>query len=154
MKKRKNYLDERQEQKLLQIEHNACWLAVWGLALSMAVQTVRYGIGTGYATGESVLLLCLSVYISVACAKNGIWDRHLKPNVATNLLGASAAGIFVGVLNFYSTFRQYPDKIYGCIAAGVMTGIFCFILCFVTLGIMAQIYRKRSKDLEAEPEEE
>ena len=29
MKNMKNNLDEMQEAKLLQIEHNACWLAFW-----------------------------------------------------------------------------------------------------------------------------
>lgn len=31
MKKNKSNLDERQELKLLKIEHNGCWFAFWGL---------------------------------------------------------------------------------------------------------------------------
>ena len=36
-KLRRNRLDERQEQKMLQIEHNGCWIAFWGLAISLFV---------------------------------------------------------------------------------------------------------------------
>lgn len=35
---KKNNLDEMQEQELLKIEHNGCWLAFWGLLAVMAVQ--------------------------------------------------------------------------------------------------------------------
>ena len=31
-------LDERQEQALLKIEHNCCWLAFWGLLTALFVQ--------------------------------------------------------------------------------------------------------------------
>ena len=44
MKKRKNRLDEMQEQKLLKIEHNACWLAFWGLLAVMFGQIIYYGV--------------------------------------------------------------------------------------------------------------
>ena len=33
---KKNNLDEMQEQELLKIEHNGCWLAFWGLLAVMA----------------------------------------------------------------------------------------------------------------------
>ena len=35
MKIWKNRLDEMQEQKMLQTEHNACWLAFWGLLAAL-----------------------------------------------------------------------------------------------------------------------
>lgn len=38
MKKNKSNLDERQELKLLKIEHNGCWFAFWGLLAVMLVQ--------------------------------------------------------------------------------------------------------------------
>ena len=45
MRKMKNRLDERQEQKLLQIEHNGCWFAFWALLLSLFIQQMIFGIG-------------------------------------------------------------------------------------------------------------
>ncbi len=38
MKKRKNNLDERQEQRLLQIESSGFWLAFWGLLAAIVIQ--------------------------------------------------------------------------------------------------------------------
>ena len=38
--KRKNNLDERQEQMLLQVEHRGCWLAFWGLLIALMVQFI------------------------------------------------------------------------------------------------------------------
>ena len=32
IRKMKSNLDERQELKLLKIEHNGCWIAFWGIA--------------------------------------------------------------------------------------------------------------------------
>ena len=53
LKKEKNRLDEMQEQKMLQIEHNGCWLAFWGLGIVLIVQRClgvdfRYVAGDGY----------------------------------------------------------------------------------------------------------
>ena len=45
MKKKKNNLDEMQEQKLLKIEHNGCWLAFWGLFIVLIAQFIFYGPG-------------------------------------------------------------------------------------------------------------
>ena len=40
---KKNNLDEMQEQELLKIEHNGCWLAFWLLFASMAVESFAFG---------------------------------------------------------------------------------------------------------------
>ena len=40
MNQPKNNLDERQELKLLKIEHNGCWFAFWGLLIAIAIQLV------------------------------------------------------------------------------------------------------------------
>ena len=45
MKKgKKNRLDEMQEQKMLRIEHNCCWLAFFGLFAVILVQLLYYGM--------------------------------------------------------------------------------------------------------------
>ena len=41
--KMKNNLDEMQEQELLKIEHNGCWLAFWGLLVTMIVELFVFG---------------------------------------------------------------------------------------------------------------
>ena len=39
---KKNNLDEMQEQELLKIEHNGCWLAFWGMLAVMAIMIWGY----------------------------------------------------------------------------------------------------------------
>ena len=41
--KRTNNLDERQEQVLLRIEHNGCWLAFWGLLAALIAEQFIFG---------------------------------------------------------------------------------------------------------------
>ena len=52
MTTRKSNLDERQEQVLLGIEHNGCWLAFWGLLVSILAQEVIFGGEAKYIAGE------------------------------------------------------------------------------------------------------
>lgn len=69
-----NNLDEMQEQELLKIEHNGCWLAFWGLLLAIIVQAIS---GKGDPFGEWILFMLLAVYMGIACMRKGIWDRRL-----------------------------------------------------------------------------
>ena len=42
--KKKNKLDEMQEQKLLRIEHNGCWFAFWALIAAMLAGRAVWGV--------------------------------------------------------------------------------------------------------------
>lgn len=86
MKKTKSNLDERQELTLLQIEHNGCWLAFWGLLLALSVQLILGNNSIGALAGEWAVFMFLALYLMIACIRNGIWDRKWKPNFKTNLL--------------------------------------------------------------------
>ena len=67
---KKNNLDERQEQKLLQIEHNGCWMAFWMLLASLFVQQMIFGIGEWkYVAGEWIVFMCLALYLCISCIK-------------------------------------------------------------------------------------
>lgn len=77
--KKKNNLDEMQEQKLLKIEHTGFWLGFWGLAIIIYIQLAMGNSGFAYIGGETVILLLMALYTSVVCIRNGIWDRKLKP---------------------------------------------------------------------------
>ena len=82
----KSNLDERQEMQLLQIEHRGYWLAFLGLLISLLIQT---GIGVdGFRTiaGEFIVFMLLAIYMVIACIKNGIWDRKLKPTKKTTAI--------------------------------------------------------------------
>ena len=89
MKKTKSNLDELQELKLLKIEHNGCWLAFWGL---LAVILTQIAIGNDSKqdlSGEWIVFMCLALYLTVGCIRNGIWDRKLKPNFKNNIMASS-----------------------------------------------------------------
>lgn len=101
MKKTKSNLDELQELKLLKIEHNGCWLAFWGL---LAVILTQIAIGNDSRqdlAGEWIVFMCLALYLTVGCIRNGIWDRKLKPNFKNNIMASSIAAVVMGILWFY-----------------------------------------------------
>ena len=154
MKKWKNNLDEMQEQKLRQIESGGCWLAFWGLLLSIAVQSVLYtGTEAGRAiAGEWIVFMVLSVYIMVRCLKNGLWDRRLRPNAKTNLIASLIAGAVCGIFLFTTSYVRY-HKLQGSLFGGLITCAAVTALCFAALMLSARIVKKKEAALEAEPEE-
>ena len=144
---KKNNLDEMQEQALLKIEHNGCWLAFWGLLAVMAIQMVM-GVPGTQMLGEWIVFMVLALYLVIACLRKGIWDRHLKANRKTNLiislLAGAAAGIVITVSNPY--LSEPLDYV---LVAGISGG-FTFLLCFAALSISMELYKKRREKLEQE----
>ena len=117
MKKEKNNLDERQELKLLKIEHNGCWFAFWGLLAAMLIQMFLGNGSPKNLAGEWIVFMCLAIYLSAACMKNGIWDRKLKPNFKTNAIASVIAGTALGVIWFVISYQNYHNFI-----GSIMTG--------------------------------
>ena len=152
--KLKNNLDEMQEQKMLKIERNGCWLAFWGLFASIFIQPLVYGITDWkYLIGDWIVFMCLALYIGIDCIRNGLWDRRFSPTPTVNLFASLFAGVVVGVFNFALSYKRY-NKIYGAAAAGIFLGLCCFGLCFIALTCCVSIYKKRVKSLENEYEDE
>ena len=147
-------LDERQEQALLKIEHNCCWLAFWGLLIALFVQRAAFGADLDRTIGELVVFMILSIYLGVSCMREGIWDRRLRPDAKTNTAISCIAGLVVGIGMFLQVHGNFPDKIGGSIAAGVFAALMTGTLCFVVLCVSAAAYRKRVNELEAEPDDE
>ncbi len=72
---KKNNLDERQEQTLLRIEHNGCWLSFWGLMIAAGVVAVfdflliysKYSdkpigsLASGVFAGGATFILCFTI---------------------------------------------------------------------------------------------
>ena len=151
-KNRKNRLDEMQEQKLLQIEHNGCWLAFWGLGIALVVQWCL-GAEQREVAGEWIVFVCLSLYITIACLKNGIWDRKLDPTPKVNLFASLLAGVIVGIVFFSTSYAEY-HALLGSIATGIfMLGVTAGI-CFAAISAVAALYRKKVEKLETEDDEE
>lgn len=149
-----NNLDERQEQVVLRIEHNGCWFAFWALLAAIFLEQFIFGFDFKYIAGEWIIFMILSVYLAGACLKNGIWDRHLKADGKTNLKASAIASLALGVLVGIGSAVRYPGHPVGSLCGGVIAALFCFLLCYVTLSVLARSYRKRQQELEEEPEEE
>lgn len=147
MKKRKNNLDERQELELLRIEHNGCWLAFWGLLIVMLVQLLAGNDSAQNLVGEWIVFMCLALYLTIACIKNGIWDRKLKPNWKTNVIASMIAAVVTGVIWFVISYKNY-HKLVGSIATGVIIFLCIGVLCFFALTISSKVYKNRLQKLE------
>lgn len=145
---KKNNLDEMQEQELLKIEHNGCWLAFWGLLAAMTVQGML-GISGEALLGEWIVFMTLALYLEIACLRKGICDRHLKANWKTNLICSILAGVAVGVFNavrFMGNARNPLD----ILLIGAIPAVFTFVLCFAALSVCTKLYKKRRKKLDEE----
>ena len=130
MKKRnKSNLDERQEQRLLRIERNGCWLAFWGLLVAMGVQMVMSkGEDVGRVAGEWIVFMVLACYMVWACMKEGIWDRRMKPDWKTNLIASLLAGVAMAVFFYLITDWEVEQKVWTAIVS-FFTDV-CLLLYF------------------------
>ena len=144
---KKNNLDEMQEQELLKIEHNGCWLAFWGLLAVMAIQMVM-GVPGTQMLGEWIVFMVLALYLVIACLRKGIWDRHLKANRKTNLIISLLAGVAAGIVITVS--NPYLSEPLDYVLTAGLTGGFTFVLCFIALTIGMKLYKKRREKLDQE----
>ena len=144
---KKNNLDERQELKLLKIEHNGCWLAFWGLFIAILIQSVLNNATAKDIIGEVSVLICMIVYLLYGCIKNGIWDRRLQPTFKTNTIISVITGILLGVFESIVSYYKY-NEISGAIVTGVFIFVSTSILAIVLLSILNAVYKKRIKKLE------
>ncbi|WP_294376636.1 DUF6773 family protein [uncultured Clostridium sp.] len=144
---KKNNLDERQELKLLKIEHNGCWLAFWGVFIAILIQSVLNNATAKDILGEVSVLICMIVYPLYGCIKNGIWDRRLQPTFKTNAIISVITGILLGVFESIVSYYKY-NEISGAIVTGVFIFVSTSILAIVLLSILSAVYKKRIKKLE------
>ena len=142
IRKMKSNLDERQELKLLKIEHNGCWIAFWGLLIVMAIQMIVGNDSIKNLAGEWAVFMSLAFYL-----RNGIWDRRLKPNFKTNVIVSSIAAVLTGIIWFSVSYRNY-HKLIGSIATGIIMFVQVEILCLLALMISSKIYKRRVQKLE------
>lgn len=150
MGKIKNNLDERQEQTLLRIEHNGCWLAFWGLVAAIVVQSIILDFDYKNMAGEFIVLVMLALHIVVSCIRQGIWDRRLKPDISSNILVSLTAALITGILRFFYMVKRFPNVILADFAVGIIYAAKAFVICFVVLQLTANLFRKRQAKLEEE----
>ena len=144
---KKSNLDEMQEQALLKIEHNGCWLAFWGLLAAMGVEGLL-GMPFKAILGEWVVFMVLALYLSIDCLRHGLWDRKLNANWQTNLVVSVIAGICVGI--FSMVINPYLEELLDYVLVFALCGSFTFLLCFVALSWCSKLYKKRREKLDQE----
>ena len=151
MKKNKSNLDEMQEQELLKVEHNGCWIAFWGLLIAIGVESIAFK-NTDYRAiaGEWIVFMVLAVYLAVACMRRGIWDRRISMNTKTNILISAIAALIFGGFTAVSVFRNYQKPV-GTAAAACITVVITFALCLAALTMAMKKTEKRIQQLEEEP---
>ncbi len=153
MKKKKSNLDEMQEKKLLNIEHNACWIAFWGLFAAIYIQIALGNGGIQHLGGEIVIMIVLSVYICVSCIKNGIWDRKLNPNFTTNLVASLITGLGLGIFWTLVSYHRYHAPI-GSLAVGILIFLSTTGAVLLLLSLTTAAYKRRKKKLEDGPDDD
>ncbi|MBQ9249730.1 MAG: hypothetical protein IJ179_05120 [Oscillospiraceae bacterium] len=153
MFKRENQLDEMQELKLLKIEHNGFWLAFWGLLVAMAVQILLIGQEFRYIAGEWIMFMALCLYVGIATAQAGIYDRHIQIGWKSSLLLSLLAGFVFFLFQFSFTYSRY-GMLSGSLAGAAISGVIVIVACFIGLMLTGRYVKKRQESLEAEEEEE
>ena len=154
MKNKKNNLDERQEQIMLQIEHAGCWIAYWGLLISILVQEIVYRGDFHYIVGEWIVFFILCIYVLTGCIKNGLWDRHIKPTMKNNVIASLIGAGVIFLFTFLMIIRNFPDKPVGAVAAGLISAAVVFVLCLIALSAAKRATEKKKEELEKEDPEE
>ena len=149
--KMRNNLDEMQEQELLKIEHNGCWLAFWLLLAAMIVQSIVFReMSFQTLAGEWIVFMILALYLAFACARKGIWGRKIPMSNKANLIISLIAAVVVGAFNAVIIFKNNQKPV-GTMAAALITTVITFVICFTTLTMMMKHTEKRKALMEAEP---
>ena len=137
----KSNLDERQELKLLKIQHYGCWLAFWGLLVDILIQMILGNMVKNFI-GEVIVFMSLVIYLVVASLKEGIWDRKYKPNLKTNLLFSTIGALVEGIVFFIISYRDYHN-LKGSIGIMILMFFVMEIVCMILLTVAGKFYKKR-----------
>ena len=148
MRKNKGKLDEMQEKKLLKIEHNALTLTGIGLIAAIFIQQAIWTTDTRTVIGECAVLLVVSLYLLIACIRNGIWDRSAKkPSMKKNTVVSLAVSMaFAAFWAIVSYIRYHAWQ--GSLATFVVIFLMMFVLLMVVFAISSIAYNRRRHKLE------
>ena len=139
---KKNQLDEMQEQTLRKIESHGFWLMWWGL-FAVIIFQVMMQADVSQMAGEWIVFMAVCIYTLEECLRNGIWDRHIKASLGTNIVGSLVGGVVSAVVIAFATRS---------LVAAAVAGVVTAVLIFVLLQASISAYKKRHQELENEPE--
>lgn len=148
MKKNKSKLDEMQEKKLLKIEHNTLTLTSVGLLASIFIQQAILTEDSHVVIGESIVLLVSSLYMLIACIRNGIWDRsakqpNMKKNTLISLMVSLALASFWSVVSY---IRYHAWQ--GSLTTFGVIFLMMFILLMAAFTTSIILYNRRIRKIE------
>lgn len=147
---KKTNLDEMQEQKLMELEHNTCWLAFWLLVAAIVAQML-INKSMEVTWGETAVLLILCGYLSIGCLRLGIWDRSGKFSTKRNIVYSLIAGAAAGLVILVRSLVLYGFHGFLASAAVFLFPFVCtFVLTFGVLCLCGVFYRRRKEKLEQE----
>lgn len=152
-REQKNNLDERQEQKMLHIEHNGCWLAFYSLGAVILVQMLTHHGGLENLFGELTVMALLCLYILVDCLRNGLWDRQLKADAHTNLRVSLIAGGGLGLIYGVANMLHYHEW-QSALLTAVLMFVSLTVLCELVLSLVTALYHKRKQKLDEQADQE
>ncbi len=148
MRKNKSKLDEMQEKKLLKIEHNALTLTGVGLLAAIYIQQAVWTTDSRVVIGESAVLLVSSLYVLIACIRNGIWDRSAKqPNMKKNTLISLIVSLAFAAFWFVVSYIRYRAW-QGSLATFAVMFLMMFILLMAVFTTSSILYNRRSRKME------
>lgn len=150
--KKQNNLDEMLEQKLLQTEKRAMYIALFGL-LAVTVVQVLFTLSLHYVWGELLAILILCGYMLVSNSKNGIWGKGRVPTVKTNaLVSLVPASVLLCVCVIITAIHWDGIKPLFIVALFSLVA-FVYLASFALLEITRRIHLRKRRQLEDFPEE-
>ena len=147
---KRDNLDEMQKQTLLKIESCGFW-ALWVLLLAALIIESLLGFTPREMAAEWFIFMLGCAYSVLSDLRAGIWDRRFKPNTKTNAVVSVAGGVAVFVWGLIK-FAALGAGI--AVLQAVIMGVCTWVLCFATLQLIMQAYKKRHAELENPKEDD
>lgn len=145
---KKNNLDEMQEQTMRAIESGGYWVTFCGL-LAVTIGQALMGQTLMEIAGELLVIFLMCGYLIIGCLRNGLWDRHLKPDRKTNLLGSLTAAGAIAVFGLVYLHGKLADLGMTLIISLILAAA-TFLASYLLLTVTARIYHKKRRELENE----
>ncbi len=138
--------DEMQEKNLMKIEETGFWLVFWALTAAVCVQAL---IGTTFKeiAGEMIALVLASIYIGVACLKDGLWGKY-PPTIKVNLIMSIVPSLVFGVLFVIRSIVILNKTLAESAVVIIVSMAAVYVVCFAIMEIMRYVYKTRRQQLD------
>ena len=147
---KRDNLDEMQKQTLLKIESRGFWV-LWVLLFAALTIESLLGFTPREMAAEWFIFMLGCAYSVLSDLRAGIWGRRFKPNTKTNAVVSVAGGVAVFVWGLIK-FAALGAGI--AVLQAVIMGVCTWVLCFATLQLIMQAYKKRHAELENPKEDD